>query len=1320
MGPSSQKPWRKKGADVDSDDVQEFWKGLSLAQRRALLRVDKATLFETVRKNLYCCKCHGLLVEGFTQLLLYNRTLQNGQFLNGPDGEYLMNSPTGAGGFVFGAGGAARMTEGGGVELVNGLEEHCKDPLVHPWGGLTAAKDSVLTILDCFLRGDAPTVVFESSRVRERERELLYPDACGGFKGQGGSKVTLWSPGKEPSQCAPRHHNPKESCALHKAKLSCEALVDFWGALGEETRASLLRMKEEDFIERLIKRFESKRFCRDCRRNVLKEFKEMKELRRARRETRCNAWFCMADTTLAHYEITDSGAYASWAGSFGEDAREEYARFQWGLGTSEGNDDLFPFEDVGTADSATLGNLDLGDFVMTPCWLSVRGWKRDGRCVELFAKASPVTKGGPCVHRRLWVGDGYVAINKGESIQRFFEKAEEADEDWLQEDDELSESGADLLDPDAPRQQKHAKSPELARDFLLDAATVIFKEQVEKAFREGTARQNAHSIFVHLSLSLLEEKLKVACREIAALRKQDLLLLEEEEEKKEEEERRERKRLKDREKKQRRKGKDREQKDKDSESVTADAQSEDGKGGDDTPRGGEETGAEERGPENATGEETGSPDVERDGEAEILEGLTDFEEKPVAADASSGGVAHREGGESGRGAKVEEVAPRGGVLLQGKSGGVILDRQVNAVGKKVADLELEKRGGMEHVGKENGRTAGAKLPKAKSSAPIVSSSGTGGVKILVRSIPSVLASTNTKAGAGKTGPKGGGNVSGGKGTGVAKGASSGAPATVKGGTTAGGGAAKGGLGGKITAQRIVVSANGMNGVANGAAPGGAKIVAGGRGAGAPTPILRSVVNGTTGALRSGVIGSSGVNGSTPVVKNGSTGAAVSVGSVLRAGPQVIRATSLPGGAVISSLNGGGGGGTTTIVTQVAPGVTVATKRPSVNPSVNPGLNHAGANGGVKLGANPGGANGPAASAAEAPAKTLSGQVLGSLNGPANVNGQASTGVNGQASTGVNGRVVGAGSRLTTWASGIRNPALLNNKVIRVGAGPGASVAGNVLLSRANSASAATLGGYGGQAKSPPGTASGVAAAAVTGASPGGRVQPVPSPPAVVTPSQGGPLSGHSSPWLASRSGESDAQAPTEPAPFALGHASVTAPYQIGGLLSNFQRSMSATEGALRGSPPGTAALEGGDQLGAGVRAVIGSLPLDMDGGMRAESGRVGVAFGPRSLERDGGHCSPSLGPLAGQQPFASQGVKGLGASDGRPLGIGANGVKGGANGFAPPSDGHIWGPDFSLFSFAAPSESRVGGRGDGGKRENEGGQGEYSLFASAGGGFGFF
>lgn len=33
------------------------------------------------------------------------------------------------------------------------------------------------------------------------------------------------------------------------------------------------------------------------------------------------------------------------------------------------------------------------------------------------------------------------------------------------------------IDGDCSRPQKHAKSPELAREFLLDAATVIFKEQ---------------------------------------------------------------------------------------------------------------------------------------------------------------------------------------------------------------------------------------------------------------------------------------------------------------------------------------------------------------------------------------------------------------------------------------------------------------------------------------------------------------------------------------------------------------------------------------------------------------------------------------------------------------------------------------------------------------------------------------------------------------------------------------------------------------------------------------------------------------------------
>lgn len=51
-----------------------------------------------------------------------------------------------------------------------------------------------------------------------------------------------------------------------------------------------------------IYRFDSKRFCRDCRRNVIREFKELKELKRMRRELRCTTWFCLADTAF-QYEV---------------------------------------------------------------------------------------------------------------------------------------------------------------------------------------------------------------------------------------------------------------------------------------------------------------------------------------------------------------------------------------------------------------------------------------------------------------------------------------------------------------------------------------------------------------------------------------------------------------------------------------------------------------------------------------------------------------------------------------------------------------------------------------------------------------------------------------------------------------------------------------------------------------------------------------------------------------------------------------------------------------------------------------------------------
>ncbi|XP_008797903.1 uncharacterized protein LOC103712958 isoform X1 [Phoenix dactylifera] len=517
--------WSRHRDDITFDQLQKFWSELPRKARQQLLRIDKHALFEQGRKNLYCSRCNGLLLDGFTQIVMYAKSLQ----LEGA-GMHLPNKM-------------------GASKILNDSElDEVQDPAVHPWGGLIATKDGILTLLDCFTYAKSLKTlqnVFDSARARERERELLYPDACGGG-GRGWISQGMSNYG--------RGHGSRETCALHTARLSCDTLVDFWSALGDETRLSLLRMKEGDFMDRLMFRFESKRFCRDCRRNVIREFKELKELKRMRREPRCTSWFCVADTAF-QYEVSEDTIQADWHQSF-TDTVGTYHHFEWAVGTGEGKSDILDFEDVGMNGKVQVNGLDLGG--LSACFITLRAWKLDGRCTELCVKAHAL-KGQPCVHRRLIVGDGFVTITKGESIRRFFEHAEEAEEE---EDDDAMDKDGNELDSEGTRPQKHAKSPELAREFLLDAATVIFKEQVEKAFREGTARQNAHSMFVCLALKLLEERLHVACKEIITLEKQTKLLEEEEKEKREEEERKERRRTKEREKKLRRKerlkGKERE------------------------------------------------------------------------------------------------------------------------------------------------------------------------------------------------------------------------------------------------------------------------------------------------------------------------------------------------------------------------------------------------------------------------------------------------------------------------------------------------------------------------------------------------------------------------------------------------------------------------------------------------------------------------------------------------------------------------------------------------------------------------------------------
>ncbi|XP_062112170.1 uncharacterized protein LOC133823417 isoform X2 [Humulus lupulus] len=506
--------WSKHRDDVSYNHLQKFWNELSPQARQELLRIDKQTLFEQARKNMYCSRCNGLLLEGFMQIVMYGKSLQQER----PNGHLLSNRS-----------GASINQNDGESMIIN--QDEIQDPSVHPWGGLITTKDSSLTLMDCYLYSmslKGLQNVFDSARARERERELLYPDACGGG-GRGWISQGLVGYG--------RGHGTRETCALHTARLSCDTLVDFWSALGEETRQSLLRMKEEDFIERLM--------YRDCRRNVIREFKELKELKRMRKEPRCTSWFCVADTAF-QYEVSDDTVQADWRHTFA-DTVGTYHHFEWAVGTGEGKCDILEFENVGMNGSVKVDGLDLGG--VSACFITLRAWKLDGRCTELSVKAHAL-KGGQCVHCRLVVGDGFVTITRGESIRRFFEHAEEAEEE---EDDDSMDKDGNELDGECSRPQKHAKSPELAREFLLDAATVIFKEQVEKAFREGTARQNAHSIFVCLALKLLEERVHVACKEIITLEKQMKLLEEEEKEKREEEERKERRRTKEREKKLRRK-----------------------------------------------------------------------------------------------------------------------------------------------------------------------------------------------------------------------------------------------------------------------------------------------------------------------------------------------------------------------------------------------------------------------------------------------------------------------------------------------------------------------------------------------------------------------------------------------------------------------------------------------------------------------------------------------------------------------------------------------------------------------------------------------
>ena len=107
---------------------------MSPQARQELLRIDKQTLFEQARKNLYCSRCNGLLLEGFLQIVMYGKSLQQ----------------EGASGHLSRTG-ALRNQNDDESSVVNGCHDEIQDPSVHPWGGLTTTREGSLTLMDCYL-----------------------------------------------------------------------------------------------------------------------------------------------------------------------------------------------------------------------------------------------------------------------------------------------------------------------------------------------------------------------------------------------------------------------------------------------------------------------------------------------------------------------------------------------------------------------------------------------------------------------------------------------------------------------------------------------------------------------------------------------------------------------------------------------------------------------------------------------------------------------------------------------------------------------------------------------------------------------------------------------------------------------------------------------------------------------------------------------------------------------------------------------------------------------------------------------------------------
>jgi len=113
----------------------QFWSELSPQARQELLRIDKQSFFEQARKNMYCSRCNGLLLDGFLQIVMYGKSLQQGVVAQFPG-----NTLRGL-----------KKQNNGGSSITKGCQDETQDPTGLPWGGLTTTREGSLTLMNCYL-----------------------------------------------------------------------------------------------------------------------------------------------------------------------------------------------------------------------------------------------------------------------------------------------------------------------------------------------------------------------------------------------------------------------------------------------------------------------------------------------------------------------------------------------------------------------------------------------------------------------------------------------------------------------------------------------------------------------------------------------------------------------------------------------------------------------------------------------------------------------------------------------------------------------------------------------------------------------------------------------------------------------------------------------------------------------------------------------------------------------------------------------------------------------------------------------------------------